>query len=159
MTAGRERVTLRPGAMSYRGTAVARLDGQAVFLSGALPGESILAEIEHRHRGFLEARSIEVLEASPERVQPRCDHFGEAGSCEWEFIAYPEQLRLKTEILGEQLRRVGHLDEPPLLPAVPSPAEWGYRNHARFSVDADGRTAYLRRRSHATVAVDSCAVM
>ncbi|HTE84522.1 MAG TPA: class I SAM-dependent RNA methyltransferase [Dehalococcoidia bacterium] len=159
MTASPQVVALNPQAMSYRGTAVARLNGQAVFISGALPGESIIAEIERRRRDFLEARAVEVVEASPQRVQPRCDHFGESGSCEWEFIAYPEQLRLKSEILSDQLRRVGRFAEPPVLPAVPSPSEWGYRNHVRFAVDADGRPSYLRRASHIPVAVDACAVI
>lgn len=159
MIEAHQHVALRPRAMSYRGTAVAHLEGQAVFISGALPDESVIAEIDRRRRDFIEAHVVEVAEASPHRVEPRCAHFGETGSCEWEFIAYPEQLRLKSEILGEQLRRVGHLSDSPLLPAVPSPLEWGYRNHVRFVVDADGRPSYLRRGSHTPVAIDSCAVV
>jgi 23S rRNA (uracil1939-C5)-methyltransferase len=159
MTSGGERVALTPTGMSYRGTAVARLAGQAVFVEGALPGESLIAEVSRRHKNFLEARVVDVVEASPHRVQPRCSHFAEAGSCEWEFIDYPEQLRLKTEILRDQLRRVGKFGEAPLLDAVPSPSPWSYRNHVRFAIDSAGNPAYLRRASHDTVAIDHCAVL
>jgi 23S rRNA (uracil1939-C5)-methyltransferase len=152
-------VALRPQSMSYRGTAVARMDGRAVFVSGALPGESVLAEIERERRDFVEARAVEIVEASPWRVQPRCDHFGTTGSCEWEFIDYQEQLRLKSAILAEQLKRIGRLTDIELLPAVPSPSLWGYRNHARFAVDGDGSPSYLRRASHNPVAIASCAVL
>jgi 23S rRNA (uracil1939-C5)-methyltransferase len=145
--------------MSYRGTAVARLGGQVVFITGALPGEQVIAEVERRRRDFLEARVVEVVDASPARVAPRCSHFAESGSCEWEFIDYAEQLRLKTEILREQLRRIGHLEDPPLLPAEPSPREWGYRNHVHFVSDRDGNPCYLRRASHIPVPIDSCAVL
>jgi 23S rRNA (uracil1939-C5)-methyltransferase len=145
--------------MSYRGTAVARLEGQAVFVSGAMPGESVVAEIDRRRRSFSEAHTVEVVEASAQRVEPRCDHFGETGSCEWEFISYEEQLRLKSEILGDQLRRVGHLSPIPLLAAVPSPREWGYRNHVRFAISVDGSPSYLRRGSHSPIPVASCAVL
>jgi 23S rRNA (uracil1939-C5)-methyltransferase len=154
-----ERIALRPHAMSYRGTAVARHGGQVVFVEGALPGESVIAEIERGRRDFLEAQTVEVVEPSPARVAPRCAHFGKAGSCEWEFIAYAEQLRLKAEILSDQLRRVGHFAEPPVLDAVPSPSAWAYRNHVHFAVDAAGNPVYLRRASHDPVPVDACAVL
>lgn len=159
MTSTGEQLALKPQAMSYRGTAVARSGGQVVFVAGALPGETVIAQVERRHRDFLEAQAVEVVERSPERQTPRCAHFGESGSCEWEFISYPEQLRLKTEILQEQLRRIGHFAELPLLAAVPSPTEWGYRNHVRFSIDAQGNPCYLRRASHDPVPVDACAVI
>jgi len=145
--------------MSYRGTAVARLNGQAVFVSGALPGEEVIAQVERCHRDYIEARVLDVLRPSPARVQPRCTHFGEAGSCEWEFIDYAEQVRLKDAILGDQLRRIGHFEAVPQRPAQPSPAVWGYRNHVRFAVDAAGDPCYLRRGSHIPVYVDDCAVL
>jgi 23S rRNA (uracil1939-C5)-methyltransferase len=159
VTESGEHVALAPQGMSYRGTAVGRIGGQVIFVAGALPGESVIAEIERRHKNFLEGRAVEIVEASPERVAPRCGHFPEAGSCEWEFISYDEQLRLKTSILRDQLQRVGKFPEPPLLAAVPSPSAWGYRNHVHFAIAESGGPAYLRRGSHETVPVDSCAVI
>ena len=157
-----EQVVLIPHAMSYRGTAVGRFDGQAVFIRGALPGERVVAEIERAHRNYLEARTVEIVTPSPARVEPRCAHFETAGppeADEWEFIEYGMQIQLKEEIFLDQLRRVGHFDGPPLLSAVAAPSPWGYRNHVRFAVDADGNPAYLRRASHTPVPVDSCAVL
>lgn len=152
-------IRLQPTSMSYRGTAVARLNGRVVFVTGALPDEEIVAEIERERNDFLEARTTEVLTASPQRVQPCCAHFSVAGSCEWEFIAYTEQLKLKDQILREQFRRIGHFDEVPMLQPVPSPEEWGYRNHGRFVIDAAGNPCYLRRGSHTPVPIESCAVL
>ncbi len=159
MTSIGAQIALKPTAMSYRGTAVARHGGQVVFVEGALPGEAVIAEIERSRRDFAEARTVEVVEASPDRIAPRCAHFGVSGSCEWEFIAYPAQLRLKSEILAEQLRRVGHFADPPLLAPVPSPDAWGYRNHVHFAIDARGNPVYLRRASHDPVPVERCAVL
>jgi 23S rRNA (uracil1939-C5)-methyltransferase len=159
LKAAHQTIALRPEAMSYRGTAVARLDGRPVFISGALPGESVLAEVERERRDFLEARAVEIEEPSPLRVHPRCDHFGDTGSCEWEFIEYQEQLRLKSTILADQLRRIGGFTEAEMLTAVPSPLEWGYRNHARFSVDDQGRPSYFKRASHSPVAIADCAIL
>jgi 23S rRNA (uracil1939-C5)-methyltransferase len=159
MSAPSQTVALRPQSMSYRGTAVARLAGRAVFVSGALPGESVLAVIERERRDFIEARAVEIVEGSPWRVLPRCNHFGETGSCEWEFIDYQEQLRLKSNILAEQLTRIGGFANVDPLPTVPSPSLWGYRNHARFSVDGEGRPSYLKRASHTPVAISSCAIL
>ena len=159
MSEAGQSVVLRPQGMSYRGTAVARLDGQAIFVGGALPGEQVVAQISRQHRDFLEAETVDVIEPSPARVSPRCAHFGLTGSCEWEFIAYEEQLRLKDEILRDQFRRVGHFREVETLPPVPSPREWGYRNHVHFAIDAYGNPVYLRRSSHIPVPIQECAVL
>lgn len=159
MTATGERVGLKVQAMSTSGSAVSRLGGQVVFVAGAMPGEEVIAEVERRHRNYLEARVVEVVSASPARTQPRCRHFGVAGSCEWEFIDYPEQVRLKTEILRDQLRRVGHFVDAPMQPADAAPLAWAYRNHVRFVVDASGNPCYLRRASHVPIPVDACAVL
>src|SRR5438105_3378731 len=155
MTATGERVGLKMQAMSTSGSAVSRLGGQVVFVAGAMPGEEVIAEVERRHRNYLEARVVEVVSASPARVQPRCRHFGLAGSCEWEFIDYPEQVRLKTEILRDQLRRVGHFADAPMQPTDAAPVAWAYRNHVRFAVDSAGNPCYLRRASHVPVSVDA----
>ncbi|MGI8549655.1 MAG: class I SAM-dependent RNA methyltransferase [Dehalococcoidia bacterium] len=159
MDATAEQLRLIPQTMSYRGTAVARLDGQAVFIEGALPGEEVVVEVQQRRRDFLEGQVVEVVQPSADRVQPRCAHFGETGSCEWEYIAYVEQLRLKEQILRDQFRRIGHFADLPLAATAPSPEQWGYRNHGRFVVDREGQPSYLRRGSHLPVPVHSCAVL
>jgi 23S rRNA (uracil1939-C5)-methyltransferase len=159
VTAIGECLELQPTGMSYRGTAVARHNGRVVFVSGALPGEEVVAEVEREQRDFLEARTVGVLVPSPQRVEARCSHFASAGSCEWEFIAYAEQVRLKHEILRDQFRRVGHFADAPLLDPIRSTQEWGYRNHARFVIDAAGNPCYLRRGTHVPVPIEFCAVL
>ena len=86
--------------LSHDGRGVARRDdGKTVFVSGALPGESVLAEPTSRSRRFDEARTLEVLEASPDRVEPRCPHFGTCGGCVLQHLAEDKQIVAKQRVL------------------------------------------------------------
>nr|MBP7466566.1 TRAM domain-containing protein [Pseudoxanthomonas sp.] len=94
--------------LSHDGRGVARReDGKAVFVAGALPGETVLAEPTARSRRFDEARTLEVLAASPERVPPRCPHFGTCGGCVLQHLAQDRQIVAKQQVLLENLERIG----------------------------------------------------
>ena len=120
--------------LSHDGRGVARRDdGKAVFVAGALPGETVLAEPTARSRRFDEARTLEVLAASPERVQPRCPHFGTCGGCVLQHLAEDRQIVAKQRVLLENLERIGKTEPGQVL--APLVAEsWGYRRKGRFSV-------------------------
>ena len=120
--------------LSHDGRGVARReDGKAVFVAGALPGETVLAEPTARSRRVDEARTLEVLAASPERVQPRCPHFGTCGGCELQHLAEDRQIVAKQRVLLENLERIGKVaPERVLAPLVAD--SWGYRRKGRFSV-------------------------
>ena len=79
--------------LSHDGRGVARIDGKAVFVAGALEGERVRLRIHRRHRHFDEAETLEVLNASPHRVQPRCAHFGQCGGCSLQHLDAPAQIR------------------------------------------------------------------
>ena len=126
------RITLRLDAMTYGGDAIGRLDGKAIFARGGIAGEQVLAQVIDDRGHFARATVVDVLEPSPDRVRPRCPHFGfearSCGGCHWQHIGYAAQLRHKAEIVREQLRRIGHIPEAIVRAAIPSPDVWAYRN-------------------------------
>jgi 23S rRNA (uracil1939-C5)-methyltransferase len=119
--------------LSHDGRGVARLDGKAVFVADALPGEQVRARMVRRHRQFDEAQCIDVLQASSERVVPRCRHYGACGGCALQHLAPAAQISAKQRILAENFARIGKVEPQHWL--VPLTAEpWGYRRRARLSV-------------------------
>ncbi len=120
--------------LSHDGRGVARReDGKAVFISGALPGETVVAEQTARSRSFDEARTLEVLQASPERVEPRCPHFGTCSGCVLQHLAEDRQILAKQRVLLDNLERIGKVAAGTVLPPL-TDASWGYRRKGRFSV-------------------------
>jgi 23S rRNA (uracil1939-C5)-methyltransferase len=128
----------------YGGESMGRLeDGRAVFIPFALPGETVRANLVEEKRGFARAALVEVITASPQRIAPKCLHFGVCGGCHYQTLPYPEQLKLKETVLRDQLMRIGKIENPPLKAIVPSPQEWNYRNHIQFHLTEQGRLGYI----------------
>ena len=124
--------------LSHDGRGVARrsggsADGKTVFVAGALPGERVKAQQTARSRSFDEAKTLEVLEAAPDRVEPRCPHFGVCGGCVLQHLAEDRQILAKERVLRDNLERIGHVTTSEWLPPL-TDASWGYRRKGRFSV-------------------------
>src|SRR3546814_15229107 len=112
-----------------------------VFIAGALPGERVMAKQTARSRSFDEAVTLEVLGASPDRVDPRCPHFGTCGGCALQHLAESQQILAKQRVLLENLERIGHVAAASLIPPLTDVA-WGHPRTAPFSVrrgDNNGR--------------------
>jgi len=107
--------------------------GKTVFVAGALPGETVLARQTARSRHFDEAQTLEVLTASPDRVVPRCPHFGTCGGCVLQHLAEDRQIAYKQQVLLDNLQRIGHVAPQQVLPPLRAEA-WGYRRKGRLSV-------------------------
>ena len=128
--------------LSHDGRGVGRHEGKAVFASGALAGETVWVRQTGRNRHFDEAVTLEVRVASPDRVTPRCPHFGTCAGCVLQHLAEPRQIEAKQRVLLENLARIGHV-EPERVLAPLTDAAWGYRRKGRFSVryvEKKGRT-------------------
>jgi 23S rRNA (uracil1939-C5)-methyltransferase len=136
--------------LSHDGRGVGRVEGKAVFVAGALPGERVRAKQTGRNRHFDEAVTLEVLQASPDRVEPRCPHFGTCAGCVLQHLAPEKQIEAKQRVLLENLARIGHLEPATVLPPLVDVA-WGYRRKGRFSVrfvEKKGRTVIGFRESN-----------
>ena len=119
--------------LSHDGRGVGRREGKAVFVSGALPGETVRVEQTGRNRHFDEGRAVEVLQASPDRVEPRCPHFGTCAGCVLQHLSEPRQIEAKHGVLLDNLKRIGHVEPQRVLEPL-TDAAWGYRRKGRFSV-------------------------
>jgi len=110
-----------------------RDDGKTVFVTGSLPGERVVVQQTSRSRNFDEGMTLEVLSASPDRVVPRCAHFGICGGCALQHLDAGKQIETKQKILLENFARIGQVAPVHVLPPL-TDAAWSYRRKGRFSV-------------------------
>jgi tRNA/tmRNA/rRNA uracil-C5-methylase (TrmA/RlmC/RlmD family) len=151
--------SLTTTAMAVGGEAIAREgSGRVVFVSGALPGETVAVEVLEEKKTFARAAVVEVLEAAPERVVPPCPNVElGCGGCDWQHIEVGHQRELRRGIVADVLARQGKVPDPQVRAGAPLAAE-GLRTTVRGVADAEGRFAFRRRRSHDLIAVDRCLV-
>ena len=108
---------------------MARHDGFVVFVHGGVPGDRLRAEVVKVKRAYAEARLVEVIEPSPDRIAPRASHPG----APWQVLPYERQLEEKEGQVREALQRLGGFDSPPTEPIVPAVDTWRYRNKLEYS--------------------------
>ncbi len=116
-------------SLAHGGNGVARLEGYVVFVAGAVPGDRVRAVVGKSKRAYAEARAIEVLEPSPDRIPPAASHPGAA----WQVLPYERQLEVKAAQVGEALERIGKLEGFEIEPIVPAVEQWRYRNKLEYS--------------------------
>lgn len=119
--------------LAHNGRGVARVDGKAIFIDGALPGERVRFRVIKRRRQMDEAGLVEVLTASPDRVVPRCTHFGVCGGCVLQHLSAAAQLAAKERQLLENLQRIGNVQPAQVLPPLRG-SDWAYRRRARLGI-------------------------
>jgi tRNA/tmRNA/rRNA uracil-C5-methylase (TrmA/RlmC/RlmD family) len=148
------------GSVAHGGHCVARHEGRVVFVRHSLPGERVVVRVtEDRHPGFCRADAVEVLEASPDRVDRPCPYSGpgRCGGCDWQHVAPDAQRRLKAAVVREQLARLAGLDVDVTVEELPGgPLRW--RSRARFAVDRSGAAGLRRHRSHDVVVLADCPI-
>jgi 23S rRNA (uracil1939-C5)-methyltransferase len=149
----------------YGGDGLARLPadaqgrGKAAFLPFVIPGETVDATVTESRSGFARARLNSVLTPSPDRVVPPCPYFGRCGGCQYQHIDYSAQLRFKSEILRESLRRTAKLELEQEI-QVHASEPWSYRNRTRVRLQHDPAFAlgYFETNSHKLLAIESCPI-
>ncbi len=132
-------------SLAYGGAGVARRDGYVVFVQGGIPGDRVLAVVSKSKRAYAEARAIEILQPSPQRIPPLAEHPG----APWQVLGYERQLEVKQEQVDDALRRIGKLDGYTLEEIVPAVAQWRYRNKLEYSFGADPDDGHLVCGFHA----------
>jgi 23S rRNA (uracil1939-C5)-methyltransferase len=169
-----QKVELRLDGIAHGGEAFGRDGSRMIFVPFAIPGERVRVELLEEKPRWARARLLDVLEPSPDRVEPPCPYFGpeKCGGCQWQHIAYERQANLKQELLADQLRRLGRIADPPLndiIVLAGQPAEdmtpeaevqtFRYRNQTRFGVSADGRLGYRRALAPDVIPIDHCLLL
>jgi len=126
-----EEIELEVHALAYGGEGVARLgeEGYVVFVAGAVPGDRVRAHVYKSKRTYAHARTVELLRASPERIEPRAGHPGVA----WQVLPYERQLEVKRAQVDEALSRIGRLTGYELEDIMPASEQWRYRNKLEYS--------------------------
>lgn len=114
-------------ALSNLGAGIAKPDGWVVFIPFALPGEKVRAKVWRNEANCSHADLIEILEPSPDRIEPHCPHFTLCGGCQYQHLPYQKQLEWKTRQVSELLEHMVGV-ETEISPTFPSPREWGYRS-------------------------------
>src|SRR6476646_7118118 len=117
-----DELELTVDSLAHGGNGVARRDGYVVFVAGAVPGDRVRAVVGKAKRAYAEARAIELIEPSPDRVAPVADHPG----APWQVLPYERQLEVKAEQVADALARIGRLEGFEQEPIVPAAQQWRY---------------------------------
>jgi 23S rRNA (uracil1939-C5)-methyltransferase len=150
-------------SLDQEGRGLARIDGKAIFVEGALPGEMATIATLKRKPTFEIARAEDVVRPCAERVVPRCPHFGVCGGCTLQHLDLAAQVAAKQRTLEDALWHIGRVRPAQILPAIHGPA-WGYRHRARLSVRHVAKkggvlVGFHERRSSYVADMTSCAVL
>jgi 23S rRNA (uracil1939-C5)-methyltransferase len=151
-----ESVRLRIEKLVAGGDGLAFLEGKAVFVPFALPGETVLASLRQAKRDFAQAELLEVLEPSRHRVEPPCPIYGQCGGCNLQHLSYSRQVEEKALIVAEAFSRTARVQTGEIA-AVPS-LPFSYRNRMQMHFTADKRLGFMRRSSTQVVEAPSCMV-
>ncbi|MBH0167077.1 23S rRNA (uracil(1939)-C(5))-methyltransferase RlmD [Fictibacillus sp. 7GRE50] len=148
--------------LTHEGAGVARVNGFTLFVPNTLPGERAKIKVIGVKKGFGFGRLEELIEESPERVEPPCPIYKWCGGCQLQHLSYEGQLEYKRKLVEDVLARIGKLEDVPVLSTLGMGEEpWRYRNKAQVPVgERNGRiiTGFYQKRSHEIVEMDSCII-
>jgi 23S rRNA (uracil1939-C5)-methyltransferase len=150
-------------SLDHEGRGVAHVDGKAIFIEGALPGELVAYTSFRRKPTFENARADAILKASSQRVVPRCPHFGVCGGCSMQHLNVAAQAAAKQRVLEDAFWHIARLRPETILPPIVGPS-WGYRRRARLTVRKVEKkggvlVGFHEKRSSYVAVMDSCAVL
>ena len=150
-------------SLDHEGRGVAHVDGKAIFVEGALPGERVEYSSYRKKPKFEQAQCVAVIKASSQRTQPYCPHFGICGGCSMQHLEVGAQTAAKQRVLEDALWHLARLKPETVFPPITGPA-WGYRHRARLSVRLVAKkggvlVGFHEKRSSYVAVMDSCAVL
>ena len=119
--------------IAFGGKGLVRINGMAVFVDQAVPGDQVLIRITRKKKNYAEARVMELLKPSPDRNRPPCLYSGFCGGCKWQFLEYAVQLKYKRQHVQESLGHIAQIRDARVHATIPSPQIFGYRNKMEFT--------------------------
>ena len=158
-----DKLTLTIEDIAFGGEGVARPGGFVVFVPFVLVGEQVEVEIIEAKARYARARPLRILRAAPERVAPQCRYFGECGGCQYQHIDYPAQLRLKHKQISDLFQRLGGFDPKLVVPVLPCPQPYGYRNRIMIRSQWDKfkqglNIGFIRADNRLVVDIEECKI-
>lgn len=150
-----QEIELTIDSLTNLGAGVGRVDGWVVFVPFTLPGERVKVRIYRNDKAFSQGDLVEVIEPSPDRVEPQCPLFGDCGGCQYQHLAYARQLEWKSRQVAELLRHMAGVEHA-VEPCHPSPRQWGYRSKItpHFDRPRNGEIGPIGFRGNAKRIVD-----
>lgn len=145
--------------LTHEGAGVGRYNGMAIFVTGALPGERVQAQITEVKKQFARAKQVQVVQPSAERVEPVCPSFGHCGGCQLQHAEYKHQLELKTQLVKDSLTRIGKFTDPLVQRTLGMRNPEHYRNKVVYQVTTVAgqlKLGFFAEDSHQVVGVAQC---
>jgi 23S rRNA (uracil1939-C5)-methyltransferase len=156
-----KRLTLDIERLTTGGEGIGHADGMAVFVPYSAPGDRLEVQVTQTQKRYARGRSLKVLRASPDRVDPPCPYYYRCGGCTWQHLSYPAQLKAKQALVQETLERIGGLKGLLVKPALGMKDPWRYRNKVQQPVGWDGKkliSGFYAEGSHEIIPIDDCLV-
>jgi 23S rRNA (uracil1939-C5)-methyltransferase len=119
--------------LAFGGKGIAKVDGFTVFVDQAAPEDVVMARVIRKKKNYAEAKIIEMISASPLRIDAPCPYSGTCGGCKWQYLPYELQLKFKQQHVKEALEHIGDIRNIQVNPTLPSPLVFEYRNKMEFS--------------------------
>jgi len=158
-----ETVTLTIETVAFGGEGIGRVENLVVFVPFTAEGDAAEVEIREAKKRFLRGRVKKLLSPSANRVDPPCPYFRRCGGCHYQHIDYAKQVEMKRRQVSETFTRIGKFADPPVEPALASPAPYGYRGKGEFHVERsrDGtiRIGFMDAGGTRLVDIERCAIM
>ncbi len=156
-------ITVTIETIAFGGEGLGRVETLVVFVPFTAPGDIVEVEIREAKKRYLRGRMKRLVTPSPDRVEPPCPYFRRCGGCHYQHIDYAKQVEMKGRQVSEAFERIGKFTAPPVEPALPSPAPYGYRGKAEFHVERarDGvyRIGFMDVSGSRLVDIERCAIM
>ncbi|MCE5194687.1 MAG: class I SAM-dependent RNA methyltransferase [Nitrospiraceae bacterium] len=140
----------------YGGYTIAR-DNGIIFISGAIPEETVEVSIVEKKKDYMICKVSNVLEPSDHRIEPLCPAFGICGGCHLQFISYDKQITMKEEVLLDSLLRIANIAMP-LAPSL-TDKEYNYRHRAQLKISPDGKAGFYKKGTREVVPLKKCPLM
>jgi tRNA/tmRNA/rRNA uracil-C5-methylase (TrmA/RlmC/RlmD family) len=142
------------------GFGLGHAEGKTVMVALAAPGDRLLVRVDREKGAVCFASIVEILEASPHRIEPPCPYFGRCGGCDFQQLSYQAQLDAKVEIIKDCLHRIGRIENVPAFQITPAPNQWHYRSRAQWQYDSgEKQLGYYESGSRRVCDVADCAVL
>jgi 23S rRNA (uracil1939-C5)-methyltransferase len=119
--------------IAAEGVAIGRHDNYVIFVAGVIPGDVVNVMLTRKRKNYSESKLLEIVEPSPDRVEPFCRYFGKCGGCKWQMLPYEKQLYYKQKQVSDQLARIGRVADVPINNILGAVNTIQYRNKLEYT--------------------------